>query len=169
VAETRREPLTATPGQAEHSPDVAPDGASVLFVRDDQVFALALATRQERRLTSGFRRRGAPRHLGSGDVLFPFTDDKQAGIERLRASSGAVETLVAGTARYAVVEPLGDGRHLVAEFLYDTGSPLADVLRLGSVGELRLLDLQGRFVGTLARSWRHGYGSPIVVPPRAGG
>lgn len=164
AAEVRREALTRTPGLEESAPAVAPDGTVVAFVRGDQIHLLDLASRTERRATAGFRRRGAPRYASDGALLFPFTDDKQAGIERLAPGAAAPETLVAESARYAVVAPLRDGRHLVGEFLYDTGAPLSDVLRLGGGGELWLLDARGRPLGTLVRSWRHGFASPAAVP-----
>ena len=163
AADVTRDPLTRTPGQSERFPVVASDGRSVAFLRDEQIFSIDVAARRERRLTSGFRRRGAPRRLGQGELIFPFSDDKEQGIERLALDADSPRTLISGTARYAVVAPLGDGRHLVAEFLYDTGTPMADVLRLGSGGELRLLGIDGTYRGTLARSWRHGYSSPVVV------
>jgi Tol biopolymer transport system component len=151
--ESPRRRLLETPAD-ESEPVVAPDGGSVVFVREDNLFRLELASGQVRRLGGGFRRTRQPRFLPSGRLLCLWSEGKRFGIDVLDADGANREILTTGSVYYSSVNPSPDGRYLVASFAYDLRfRPLEALARRGNE-ELRLLDAHGRPLGALSDAWR---------------
>lgn len=155
-----RRPLTSTNGLDEHSPAVSPDGAFVVFVRDETIYRLDVESRATKRLTGGFRRTRAPRFLPSGRLVFLWSLDKDYGIDVMDADGKGRETLSQGPVFYRTVAPSPDGRYLAATFSFDLGFHPAEALKLRQTEEVRLLDSRGGPLAALARSWRHSNHSP---------
>lgn len=155
-----RHPLTQTRGLDDTSPVVSPDGASVVFVREDHLWRASLADGHTARLTGGFRRSRAPRFLPSGRLVCLWTEGKQQGIDVLDADGKNRETLWQGTIHYRTIAPAPDGRHFVATFAYDLAFHPADALKLRQTEEVRLLDDHARPLATLERSVRSMNHSP---------
>jgi Tol biopolymer transport system component len=158
--QAQRRPLTLTPGLDESAPQFSPDGASAVFVRQDNVFRLDLADGRTRRLTGGFRRMRQPRFLASGRLLCLWSQEKQHGIDVMDADGKNQQTLWQGTVFYRNVAPSSDGRFLAATYTFDLRFHLLEALRLRRVEELRLLDWRGNVVAELASSSFHANHSP---------
>jgi Tol biopolymer transport system component len=155
-----RTPLTESRGLGYDAPRFSPDGLTVVAVREDSLFRIALADGRPVRLTGGFRSYRAPRFLRSGRLLALWSQEKQFGFEVMDLDGKNRETLARGTVFYRAAAPSPDGRYLAADFSYDLAFHPSEALRPGKAGELRLLDAQGRPLGTLARSWRDSSHSP---------
>lgn len=158
--EVKRSPVTQTPGMEESTPRFGSDGTFLVFVREDALFRLDLATGKTRRLTGGFRQVYHPRVLSSGRILYLWREDKRFGIDVIDASGKGRETLREGHVYYRTLAPSPDGRFFAATFTYDLGFHPADALKLRQTEEVRLLDAQGVPLATLARSWRSTNMSP---------
>lgn len=150
-----RRPLTRTDHMDETSPSYAPDGASIAFVRGDNVYRLFPVDGSIRRLTGGFRLVRQARYLPSGRLLCLWSQGKQFGIDAMDADGGNRETLSQGTAYYRTLAASPDGRYLAATFSYES-----DALRFRQREEVRLLDARGQPLGTLVRSSGAGTHSP---------
>jgi len=159
-----RTPLTESRGLAYESPRFSPDGAFVYAVREDHVFRIALADGRPSRVTSGFRKYRSPRFLRSGRLLALWTQEKQFGLDVMDPDGKNRETLSQGTVLYLSIAPSPDGRYVAASFSYDLEFHPSEALRLRKTPELRLLDAQGRFLGSLARSWSEASHSPDWGP-----
>ncbi len=156
----RRDPLTQTRGLDDQSPVFAPDGLSVVFVREENLFRVSLADGRTTRLTGSFRRYRHPRVLPSGRIVALWSQDKQHGIDVMDADGKNRETLAEGPIFYRTVAPSPDGRYLAATFTFDLGFHPTDAFRPVKTEELHLLDIHGRRLGALERSWRHTNHSP---------
>lgn len=152
-AELRR-PLTRTPHD-ETEAVFAPDGGSLVYVREERLFRLDLASGQARPLTAGFRAMRCPRFLPDGRIVALWTQDKQFGLEIMNGDGSGRETLTQGAAYYSTIAPSPDGRYLAAGLAYRT-----DSIKLRQDQGLQLLDARGRVLGPLAQSWRTGTHSP---------
>jgi len=119
-----RRPLTRTPHD-ETEAVFAPDGASLVYVREERLFRFDLVSGQTRALTGGFRAMRCPRFLPDGRLLALWTQEKQFGIDLLGEDGTARETLVQGNAYYRTIAPSPDGRYIAAGLAYRT-----DALRL---------------------------------------
>ncbi len=159
AASTRR-PLTLTPGLDESEPAFAPDGAAVVFVREDSLVRVGLGDGRARRLTWGLRRARAPVFLRDGRLLYLWTEGKQFGLDVLSPDLKERRTLSTGTAFYRTLAPSPDGRYLLATFTYDLGFHLLEAFLPRRTEELHLLDARGEPLQVLARSRRHTYHSP---------
>jgi Tol biopolymer transport system component len=160
--EARREPLLETPLLEEEAPAAGPDGDLVVFVRDDQLFRLDLATRSVERLTSGFRTRRCPHFVTPRRLVVLFSEGKRHGIELLDVDGENHATLWEGTVYYRHLTPSPDGRYLAATFAFDVGSDPTRLLQLRE--ELRLLSDMGEPLGVLERSPLHEYHSAAWGP-----
>lgn len=149
-----RRPLTRTPHD-ETEAVFAPDGASLVYVREERLFRFDLVSGQTRALTGGFRAMRCPRFLPDGRLLALWTQDKQFGIDLLGEDGTARETLVQGNAYYRTIAPSPDGRYIAAGLAYRT-----DALRLRQNEGILLLDAHGKVLGPMAQSWRTGTHSP---------
>ena len=158
--EVKRSPVTQTPGMDESTPRFGGDGTFLVFVRQDALFRLDLATGKTRRLTGGFLQVYHPRVLSSGRILYLWREDKRFGIDVIDPNGKNRETLREGYVFYRTLTPSPDGRFLAATFTYDLGFHPADALKLRQTEEVRLLDAQGVPLATLARSWRYANMSP---------
>lgn len=158
--EVKRSPVTQTPGMEESTPRFGRDGTFIVFVREDALIRLDLATGKTRRLTGGLRQVYHPRVLSSGRILYLWREDKRFGIDVIDANGKNRETLREGHVYYRTLAPSPDGRFFVSTFTYDLGFHPADALKLRQTEEVRLLDGQGEPLATLARSWRYANMSP---------
>lgn len=159
-AKVERRPLTVTPGLDERGPVFAPDGAAVVFSREDSIVRLELADGRARRLTSGMRRAHAPVFRPDGRLLYLWSSGKQFGLDAFAPDVKEREALSTGTAFYRRVAPSPDGRYLLATFSYDLGFHPLDAFKARQTEELHLLDARGVPLGVLRRSRRHSYHSP---------
>jgi Tol biopolymer transport system component len=150
-----RSPLTQPRAGDDGSPRPSPDGAWVLFVRDERLMRVDLADGRVRRLSGGFKRDRAPRFLPDGRIVCAWSEGKRHGIDRLEPDGRGRETLSSGGRFYSALAPSPDGRYLAATLAYDMGlHPLAALV--GSEREsLRLLDAAGLELAPLAASSRH--------------
>jgi Tol biopolymer transport system component len=155
-----RRPLTSTRGLDETSPCFSPDGAHVVFVREDAVFRISLADGRTQRLTHGFRRFRKPRFLPSGRLLVLWSEEKRFGLDAMDVDGRNGETLSEGTAYYRSITASPDGRYLAATLTYDLAFRPQDAFRPRKTEEIHLLDERGRFVAVLDRSSRHSSHSP---------
>jgi Tol biopolymer transport system component len=155
-----RTPLTESRGMSYETPRFSPDGAFVFAVREDHVFKISLADGRPIRVTGGFRKYRSPRFLPSGRLLALWAQEKQFGMDVMDPDGKNRETLSQGTALYRSVSPSPDGRYLAASFTYDLEFHPAEALKLRKTQEVRLLDAEGRALGTLARSWSVSNHSP---------
>lgn len=149
-----RQPLTRTPHQ-ETEGVFTPDGSGVVYVREERLFHLGLASGQVRPLTKGFRAMRGPRFLPDGRLVALWTQEKQFGIDVLSADGSSRETLAQGTDYYRTVAPSPDGRYLAAALAFRT-----DALQLRQNERVVLLDARGRRLGTLASAWRRACRTP---------
>jgi Tol biopolymer transport system component len=150
-----RRPLTRTPHQ-ETEAVFTPDGAALVYVREERLFRLDLASGEARPLTRGFRAMRCPRFLPDGRIVALWTEEKTFGIDAIAADGSARETLTQGTEYYRTIAPSPDGRYMAAALAFRT-----DALRLRQRESVALLDAHGRRLGTLAASWRSATGSPF--------
>jgi TolB protein len=157
--ESPRRRLTDTPTD-ESEPAVSPDGASVVFVREDNLVRLDLADGRQRKLTGGFRKTRQPRFLSSGRILCLWSEGKRYGIDVLDADGRNRTTLSEGSAFHRTVAPSPDGRHLVATYTFDLGFRPTEMLTRRRNEELRLLDARGRVLRSLSEGWRSSSHSP---------
>jgi Tol biopolymer transport system component len=154
-----RRPVTESRGLDDQSPVFAPDAASLVFVREDNLFKVALADGRTTRLTGGFKRFRAPRFLPSGRIVCLWTAEKEHGLDVLDADGRNRETLWQGAIYYRDLAPSPDGRYLAATFGYDLQfHPIEALRRQGE--EIRLLDAGGQPLGVLETGWRHAVHSP---------
>lgn len=158
--DVKRSPVTQTPGMDESTPRFGSDATHLVFVRENSLFRLELATGSARRLTGGFRQVYYPRVLASGQILYLWREDKRFGIDVIDANGKNRETLREGHVYYRTLAPSPDGRFFAATFTYDLGFHPADALKLRQTEEVRLLGAQGEPLATLARSWRNGNMAP---------
>jgi Tol biopolymer transport system component len=150
-----RRPLTRTPHQ-ETEPVYAPDGSALVYVREERLFHLDLASGEARPLTGGFRSHRSPRFLPDGRLVALWTEDKQFGVDVLALDGSSRETLVQGTDFFRTIAPSPNGRYLAAALAFRT-----DSLRLRQNESVVLLDAHGKRLGTLAKSWRSATGAPF--------
>lgn len=149
-----RRPLTRTPHD-ESEPVFAPDGASIVYVREERLFRLDVTNGEARPLTGGFKAMRSPRFLPDGRLLALWSQDKQFGLDAIGPDGDTRETLSQGTDYYRTIAPSPDGRYLAAALAFRT-----DALRLRQNEQVLLLDARGTKLGTLARSWRSATHSP---------
>jgi Tol biopolymer transport system component len=159
AAEVARRPLMETPHLDESQPAVSPDGQYVVFIRDDHVYRLDGRDGRVRRLSGGMRQARAPRFLGSGRILFLWTQEKEYGIDVMDVDGRETQTLQRGTTYYRSVAPSPDGRFLAATFTYDLGFHFWQALQHSHPERLQLLDARGALVAEIAGSWRYGNAS----------
>jgi Tol biopolymer transport system component len=133
--------LTDTRGLDETSPRFAPDGAHVVFVREEAVFRMSLADGRAQRLTLGLRKYHGPRFLPSGRLLVLWNEGKRYGFEAMDQDGKNKEALHEGT--------------LVFDLAFRPQDAFKPKKR-----ELHLLDARGRFVAVLERSIRSESHSP---------
>jgi Tol biopolymer transport system component len=150
-----RRPLARTPHQ-ETEAVFTPDGGALVYVREERLFRLDLATGEARPLTRGFRAMRCPRFLPDGRLVALWTEDKTFGIDAIEPDGSSRETLAQGSEYYRMIAPSPDGRYLAAGLAFRT-----DALRLRQNESIALLDARGRRLGTLAESWRSATGSPF--------
>jgi hypothetical protein len=158
--ESPRRALLESPA-AESEPIYSPDASSLVFVREDALFSLDLASGRTQRLTGGFRRARQPRFLPSGRLLCLWSEEKRYGIDSLQSDGTDRQTLTEGSVRYERVAPSPDGRYLVATDAYDLGFAPADFLTRRGNTRLWLLDSRGGVIAPLARSYRHSTHSAV--------
>jgi len=138
-----RHPLTQPLAGDDTSPAPTPDGAAIVFVREERLMRVELDDGRVRRLTGGFKRDRAPRFLPSGRLVCAWTEGKRHGIDALDADGRSRETLVEGGRYFRTLAPSPDGRFLVATLGYDMGfRPLAGLFGRQR-DELHLLDARG--------------------------
>lgn len=155
-----RHPLTQTRGLDDTSPVFSPDGESVVFVREDNLFRVGLADGRTARLTGGFRKYRCPRFIPSGRIVCLWSQEKVYGFEVMDADGRNRETLAQGPVFYRTIAPSPDALYLAATFTFDLGFRPTQALRLRQTEEVRLLDARGAPVATLERSWRWSSHSP---------
>ena len=150
-----RRPLTETAHLDESQPAVAPDGATIAFVREDHLYRIGTDGSGARRITGGFRLVRSPRFLPSGRIVFLWTEGKEYGIDVVDADGKGRETLQKGSTFYRRAVPSPDGRFLAATFAFDLSFHPWEALKSRQHDELRLLDLQHAQATELADSWRY--------------
>jgi len=166
---TGRLPLVTTRGLDETEPVYTPDGRSVVFVREDNLFRIDIDGGRTRRLTGGFRKWRQPCFLPDGRLLGLWREDKLYGADTLDADGKRREPLFEGTAFYRSLAPSPDGRHFAATFSFDLRFHPLDALRPRHLEEVRLLDARGNALLPLLRSWRVAFRSPVWAPGAARG
>jgi Tol biopolymer transport system component len=149
-----RRPLTRTPHD-ESEAVFTPEGAALIYVREERLFRLDLGTGEARPLTRGFKAMRSPRLLADGRLVALWTQDKQFGIDVVPMDGGPHEALVQGNAYYRTIAPSPDGRYMAAGLAFRT-----DALRLRQNEQVLLLDARGNSLGPLAQSWRSATHSP---------
>jgi Tol biopolymer transport system component len=155
-----RHPLTQPRAGDDTSPAPSPDGAFVVFVREDHLLRVDLADGRVRRLTGGFKRERSPRFLPSGRIACAWSAGKRHGIDVVDAEGKEREPLAEGGAFYRTIAPSPDGRFFVATLTWDAGfRPLAALLG-AQREEVHLLDAAGHEVARLEGSRRHANHSP---------
>lgn len=150
-----RRPLTRTPHE-ESEAVFTPDGTGLVYVREERLFQLDLASGVARPLTRGFRAMRCPRFLPDGRLVALWTEEKQFGIDVMSVDRTTRETLVQGTDYYRTIAPSPDGRYMAAALAFRT-----DALRLRQNERVVLLDARGRRLGMLASSWRRACRAPF--------
>lgn len=163
---TGRLPLVTTRGLDESEPVYTPDGAAVVFAREDNLYRVDLDGGRTRRLTGGFRKWRQPRFLPGGRLLGLWREEKLFGADTLDADGKGREPLFEGTTFYRTLAPAPDGRHFAATFSFDLRFHPLDALRPRHVEEVRLLDARGNEIAPLLRSWRVAFRSPQWAPER---
>ena len=142
-------PLTAAARRRRHEPGREPDGAFVVFVREEHLMRVDLADGRVRRLTGGFKRERSPRFLPSGRIACAWSEGKRHGIDAIDADGKSRETLAEGGAFYRTVAPSPDGRFLAATLTCDAGFHPWTRCSGRQQEEVRLLDASGREVARL--------------------
>ena len=85
---TGRWPATRSPSRARattRARRASPDGAFVVFVREEHLMRVDLADGRVRRLTGGFKRERSPRFLPSGRIVCAWSEGKRHGIDAIDA------------------------------------------------------------------------------------
>jgi Tol biopolymer transport system component len=159
-----RHPLTLPRADGDTSPTASPDGASVVFVREEHLLRVSLADGSTHRLTGGFRRERSPRFLPDGRVVCLWTEDKRHGIDVIDADGKDRRTLAEGPVFYRTIAPSRDGRFLAATRTYDVAFHPMEALLSRQAEEVRLLDADGRELATIEGSWWHASHSPDWGP-----
>jgi Tol biopolymer transport system component len=154
-----RHPLTQARASDDSSPTASPDGAFVVFVREDRLMRVELGDGRVARLSGGFKRDRSPRFLAPGRLACAWSEGKSHGIDTIDLATKGRETLVAGASLYRTLAPSPDGRFLAVTRGADAALPLIAVL-LGHREEVQLLDVAGRARGRLEFSRRHANHSP---------
>jgi len=93
-----RRPLTS--GANDSEPVFAPDGESVVFIRQDGLHRVFLSDGRIQRLTSGFRLYRSPALLPSGWVVAAWTQDKVHASTAFDLAGSGRETLYEGSVHY---------------------------------------------------------------------
>jgi Tol biopolymer transport system component len=155
-----RSPLTRPRASDDLSPAVSPDGAFVVFVREDHLMRVDLADGRVRRLTGGFKRERSPRFLPDGRLVCAWSEGKRHGIDAIEAEGKGRVTLTEGGAFYRTIAPSPDGRFLAATLTWDAGFHPLDALLGTQKEKVVLLDATGRAVARLEASRRHANHSP---------
>jgi hypothetical protein len=150
-----RRPLIETPHLDESEPAVSPDGARIVFVREDHLYRMDADGAIARRITGGFRKARSPRFLPSGRLVFLWTEGKEYGIDVMDADGKARETLQKGSSFYRRAAPSPDGRFLAATFAFDLSFHPWEALKAHQYEHLRLIDLQRHQTVEIAASWRY--------------
>ncbi len=154
-----RHPLTQARASDDSSPTASPDGAFVVFVREDRLMRVELGDGRVARLSGGFKRDRSPRFLSPGRLVCAWSEGKSHGIDTIDLATKGRETLVAGASLYRTLAPSPDGRFLAVTRSADAALPPLAVL-LGQREEVQLLDVAGRERGRLEFSRRHANHSP---------
>jgi Tol biopolymer transport system component len=149
-----RRPLTRTPHE-ETEAVFAPDGASLVYVREERLFRLDLSSGEARPLTRGFKAMRSPRFFPDGRLVALWSHEKQFGIDVIAPDGSPREPLAQGTAYYRTIAPSPDGRYMAASLAFRT-----DTLSLRQNEQVVLLDARGAPLGPLAQSWRTATHSP---------
>jgi Tol biopolymer transport system component len=155
-----RNPLTQPRAGDDTSPAPSPDGAFVVFVREEHLMRVDLADGRVRRLTGGFKRERSPRFLPSGRIVCAWTDGKRHGLDTIEPEGKGREPVAEGGAFYRTVAPSPDGRFFAVTLTWDAGSRSFAALFGGNKEEVRLLDAEGRDLAPLEASKRHANHSP---------
>jgi hypothetical protein len=161
-ADPTRRALTDTP--IDEKDPVFLGNAAVVFVREDNLFRLEPGETRPRRLTGGFRKFHHPRPLRSGRLACLWSEDKVFGIDVMDADGKGRHTLVQGTTFYRTLSPSPDGRFLAATFTFDLAFHPSAILRFRHPEEVRILDMRGAPLATLASAWQHAHHSPSWGP-----
>jgi Tol biopolymer transport system component len=155
-----RNPLTTPRASDDSQPAPSPDGAFVVFVREEHLLRVDLADGRVRRLTGGFKRERSPRFLSPGRIACAWSEGKRHGIDVIDAEGKAREPLAEGGAFYRTLAPSPDGRFLAATLTWDAGLRPLEALLGAPKEEVRLLDAAGREVARLEGARRHANHSP---------
>jgi Tol biopolymer transport system component len=155
-----RNPLTEPRAGDDTSPAPSPDGAFVVFVREEHLMRVDLADGRVRRLTGGWKRERSPRFLPGGKVVCAWSQAKKHGIDVIDAEGRSRVTLVEGGAFHRTVAPSPDGRFIAATLTWDAGFRPLDALLGTHEEEVVLLDSSGRPLARLEASRRHANHSP---------
>jgi len=155
-----RSPLTRPRAGDDLSPAASPDGAFVVFVREDHLMRVDLADGRVRRLTGGFKRERSPRFLPGGRLVCAWSEGKRHGIDAIDGEGRERVALAEGGAFYRTIAPSPDGRFLAATLTWDAGFRPLDALLGAQKEEVALLDASGRAVARLEASRRHANYSP---------
>ena len=155
-----RHPLTQPRAGDDTSPTASPEGAVVVFVREDHLMRVDLADGRVRRLTGGFKRERSPRFLPSGRIACAWSEGKRHGIDAVDAEGKSREPLAEGGAFYRTISPSPDGRFLAATLTWDAGFRPLDALLGAQPEQVRLLDASGHDLGALEASRRRANHSP---------
>jgi Tol biopolymer transport system component len=159
-----RHPLTLPRAEGDTSPAASPDGAFVVFVREEHLLRVSLADGSTHRLTGGFRRERSPRFLPDGRIVCLWSEGKRHGIDVIDADGKSRRTLAEGPVFYRTLAPSRDGRFLAATRTYDVAFHPMEALLSRQAEQVRLLAADGREVATLESSWRHASHSPDWGP-----
>lgn len=155
-----RTPLTSPRAGDDTSPAPAPDGRTVVFVREEHLLSVALADGRVRRLSGGFKRERCPRFLPSGRIVCAWSEGKRHGLDTLEADGRSRRTLAEGGRFYRTLAPSPDGRFLAATLSWDASGGALETLLGTEREQVRLLDAQGRDLLPLESSPWHGNHSP---------
>ncbi len=162
-----RTPVTSGSGSDDTAPLFAPDGQSVVFVREETLHRVSLVDGRTVRITGGFRTWRTPRYLASGRLVAQWTQAKQFGLAVMDADGKNLEILWQGAIRYRGLAPSPDDRYVAASYGYDLQFHLTEALGLRHDGEIRLLDRSGLFVARLAGGLRERAHSADWGPARS--
>ena len=155
-----RSPLTTPRASDDVQPAPSPDGAFVVFVREEHLLRVDLADGRVRRLTGGFKRERSPRFLSPERIVCAWSEGKRHGIDVVDAEGRSREPLAEGGAFYRTLAPSPDGRFLAATLTWDAGLRPLDAVFGAQKEGVRLLDAAGREVARLEGSRRHANHSP---------
>jgi Tol biopolymer transport system component len=155
-----RSPLTQPRASDDSQPAPSPDGAFIVFVREEHLLRVDLADGRVRRLTGGFKRERSPRFLSAGRIVCAWSEGKRHGIDAVDAEGKSREPLAEGGAFYRTLAPSPNGRFLAATLTWDAGLRPLDALLGAPKEEVRLLDAAGRDLLRLEGSRRHANHSP---------